>query len=122
MCGSISTKYGTRARANDRARGGEEAERRRDDRVARLNAAAGDGEPQGVRPGSAAHGVIDSEERRDLALKGLDFLAQNEVLRRAHALDRGQNFLANRGVLTPQVEHGDPGHYAGRRWNAAAHG
>ena len=109
----MSIKTG-RARANDCAGRGEETEGSGDDGVTGLDSAACDREPQGIGPGSTRDGVIDSEKRGDLTLKGLDFLAQNKVLRRAHAFHRGQNLIANRGVLTSQIEHGDAGQDAGR--------
>ena len=111
-----------RSGAHDRAGGGEKAEGSRDDGVAGLDAAAERGEPQGVRPGSAADGVSVSAEGGDFTLERLHLFAQNEMLRRADALDRGENLFADRGVLPAEIEHGHAGQDARRSWNAAVHG
>ncbi len=109
-------KYGTRAGAYDGAARGEETERRRDDGIARLHASSGECEPQCVGTGGAADGRRRSDEGRDFALKGFDFGAEDEVLRSAHALDRGKNFFANLRVLPLQVEQRDSGQFGrGRR-------
>jgi hypothetical protein len=88
-------EYRPGTRTNDCARGREKAEGSSNDCIARLNAAAGDREPQSIGPGCAPDGVINSQERGDFTLKGLDFLAQYEVLGRAHAFQGGQNLFAD---------------------------
>ena len=59
---------------------------------------------QRVRAGRYGGRVRDPDGRRNLGFQLLDFRSQNELLRIADARHRGQNVLANRRVLKPEIE------------------
>ena len=75
-----------------------------DDFIARTDAERHQRHEQRVGAGRYGDRVRDPDGRRNLGFQLLDFRSQNELLRIADARDRGQNVLANRRVLKPEIE------------------
>ena len=84
-----------RAGAHDGVDRGEKAERGRDDHVSRFDANRKQSQPQSIRSGGAADGFGHASKHEHLTFQCLNFRPENELLRRADALDSGQHFLAD---------------------------
>ena len=95
------------AGAHNGARRGKEAERGRDDRIARLDAGRYQRQPESFCSRGTTNRCSRSCERADLAFQRLHLGAKNEALRIANPGDGGQNLFANTSVLAPQVKARD---------------
>ena len=91
----------------NRAGGGEKAERGGDDSVAGADAGGGQRQPEGIGAGGAAQCVGHAQLPGSGALKGGYLLAKDELLSLKDSPDRIQQFLVERAVLALEVQHGD---------------
>src|SRR5262245_61525934 len=95
---------GARAQPRDRAGGGEESERRRDDLVARPHAQGRQRQQQRVGPGAASDSMSDLAMFGGVSLERFDFRAEDEMLAFKHSLDRGHHLAADCLKLRAQIQ------------------
>ncbi len=96
-----------RARTEDGADGGEEAEGRCNDLVARANLKRRKTEPEGVGTAGAAYGVGGLAGVGGGGFEAGDFGAEDEALAVADGRDGGEDLVAQGCVVAAEVEHGD---------------
>ena len=96
-----------RTEARHAARGSKERKRWRDDLVPRSDAERHQGHEQRIGPRRHRNGMAHSDRGCQFRLESADFGAEDEVLRRADALDRTRDLVANRRILKMKVEKGD---------------
>jgi hypothetical protein len=93
--------------AQNGAYGGEEAEWRGDDGIARAYSGGRKRKPEGVRAGGTAKGVSDAELFGCRFLEYGYRLAQDELLGFKHVTDSFQKLLLQGSVLAFEVQHGN---------------
>jgi hypothetical protein len=98
------------SRSNDCTRGCKETEWCSNDLISGTHPGSQQGEPKSIRARGATDSVRCSTEGGQLALKRLNFFAQNVVLGSAHPLDGPEYFFADGGVLSPEIEQRDGSH------------
>src|SRR5262249_32029275 len=96
-----------RASPYNSARGGKKAEGSRDHLITRTHSGGEPAQPNSIRARGAADRMRGSAEGRQLVLEGRDFLSENVVLGRAHALDGREDLVADGSVLSAEIEQRD---------------
>ena len=94
-----------RSAAQNSADARKKTEGRRDDGVAGADVRSSQRKPDCVRTAGASNSVRYGAGTSGGLLKACDRGAENESLRRAHRLDRIQQFLANTGILAGEIKH-----------------
>jgi hypothetical protein len=92
-------KYWTRASARNATRGGKEAKGGGDYLISGGNACGSQGQPEGVRSGSASDSVVHATQERELVLKSRYLFTQNVMLGIANPGYGVQNFATKAGIL-----------------------
>src|SRR6266508_3631677 len=96
-----------RAHHQDRGRGSDKRERRRDDLVAGADPERRERQPERVGARRDAERPADAAQGRQLALQRLTFGAEDELARVEDARDGGAQLLPERRVLAGQVDERD---------------
>ena len=108
-----------RARAGDGAGGGEEREGTGDHRIARTDVERHEREQQCIGARGDADAVTALAVAGERGLERLDLGSQDEVLARAHPLERRAHLRGERGVLRFQIKQRHP---HGGAFRSCAHG
>src|SRR5262249_54023680 len=95
--------------AKDGTGGRKEAEGRSDHGIAALDTGGGQDKPERVGTGGTSYRLAGRAQNGGFLLEVSYLRPQAIAFRIAHPRNRRQDFLANRGVLARQVQHGNVG-------------